>query len=302
MLLKNAGGQLPLDGAALKSIAVIGSHADTSVLSGGGSAQVDPPGGGPRTPWGGAVWFPSSPLKAICAKAPKAKVVYNEGTDPAAAAAVAKASDVAIVFVNQPTSEGRDVPTLTLPDNQDKLVSAVAAANPHTIVVLETGGPAAMPWIGQASAAIEIWYPGIRGGEALANILFGDVNPSGKLPVSIAGSDADLPHPAVPGLDLSLRAAARAGRAQADAGFRHRLHRRAEGRLQVVRRGGQGALVRVRAWALLHHLRVFGSEGGDGQRVVHRAQYGKREGAEIVQVYAGCRRPPRAAQAPGGVG
>ena len=241
VLLKNAGGQLPLDGAALKSIAVIGSHADTSVLSGGGSAQVDPPGEGPRTPWGGAVWFPSSPLKAICAKAPKAKVVFDEGTDPAAAAAVAKAADVAIVFVNQPTSEGRDLPTLTLPDNQDKLVSAVAAANPHTIVVLETGGPAAMPWIGQVSAAIEIWYPGIRGAEALANILFGDVNPSGKLPVSFAGSDADLPHPAIPGLDLIPPPGATGRRAQADAGFRYRLHRRAEGGLQVVRRGGQGA-------------------------------------------------------------
>jgi beta-glucosidase len=163
---------------------------------------VDPPGDRPRTAWGGAVWFPSSPLKAIRAKVPKAKVVFDEGADAVAAAAVAKAADVAIVFVNQPASEGRDLPTLTLPGNQDKLVSAVAAANPRTIVVLETGGPAAMPWIGQVSAAIEIWYPGIRGGEALANILFGEVNPCGKLPVSFAGSDADLPHPAVPGMNL----------------------------------------------------------------------------------------------------
>ena len=90
--------------------------------------------------------LPRSPLKAIRAKAPKAKVEYNAGTDPAAAAALAKASEVAIVFVNQPTSEGRDVATLALPDNQDALVSAVAAANPRTIVVLETGGPVTMPW------------------------------------------------------------------------------------------------------------------------------------------------------------
>ena len=134
---------------------MIGSHADTGVLSGGGSAQVDPPGGGPSRFGGPPVWFPSSPLKAIRAKAPKAKVEFNDGADPAAAAALAKASEVAIVFVNQPTSEGRDMPSLTLPDKQDELVSAVAAANPHTIVVLETGGPAAMPWIGQVGAAIE---------------------------------------------------------------------------------------------------------------------------------------------------
>jgi beta-glucosidase len=97
-------------------------------------------------------------------------VEFNDGADPAAAAALAKSSEVAIVFVNQPTSEGSDLPTLTLPGDQDKLVSAVAAANPHTIVVLETGGPAAMPWIDQVSGAIEVWYPGIRGEVALANI------------------------------------------------------------------------------------------------------------------------------------
>ena len=209
VLLKNLGGQLPLNAATVKSIAVIGSHADTSVLSGGGSAQVDPPGGGPSRFGGPPVWFPSSPLKAIRAKAPRAEVNFNDGADPAAAAALASSAEVAIVFVNQPTSEGKDLATLTLPDNQDRLVESVAAANPHTIIVLETGGPAAMPWIGRVSAAIEIWYPGIRGGEALANILFRDVNPSGKLPMTFARSDADLPHPNVPGIGLLPAAGAR---------------------------------------------------------------------------------------------
>jgi beta-glucosidase len=202
VLLKNSGNQLPLNAAAVKSIALIGSHCDTGVLSGGGSAQVDPPGAAPGKFGGPPVWFPSSPLKAIRAKAPHAKVEFNDGADPAAAAALAKASAVAIVFVNQPTSEGADAPSLTLPQNQDELVRAVAAANPHTIVVLETGGPVAMPWIAQAGAAIEIWYPGIRGAEALANILFGDVNPSAKLPVTFAQSDADLPHPKIAGIEL----------------------------------------------------------------------------------------------------
>jgi len=203
VLLKNDGRQLPLNAAAVKSIAVIGSHADSGVLSGGGSAQVDAPGA-ERTRFGGAlVWFPSSPLVSIKAMAPKAKVEFNDGADPVAAAALAKASEIAIVFVNQPTSEGRDVPTLTLPDKQDDLVSAVAAANPHTIVVLETGGAVAMPWIGRVRAALEVWYPGIRGAQAAANILFGDVSPSGKLPVTFPRTDADLPHPQVPGISLT---------------------------------------------------------------------------------------------------
>jgi beta-glucosidase len=213
VLLKNDANQLPLNAATVRSIAVIGSRADTSVLSGGGSAQVDPPGGGASQFGGPVVWFPSSPLKAIRAKAPKAKVEFASGADVAAAAALAKTSDVAIVFVNQPTSEGRDLPTLLLPKDrtpgaspatidQDQLVASVAAANRHTIVVLETGGPAAMPWIDQVTAAIEIWYPGIRGAEALANILFGDVNPCAKLPVTFAKADADLPHPEIPGINL----------------------------------------------------------------------------------------------------
>jgi beta-glucosidase len=133
-------------------------------------------------------------LKAIRAKAPNAKVEYNAGKDPAAAAALAKASEIAIVFLTQPTSEGRDVANLSLPEDQDKLVDAVAAANPHTVVVLETGGPVTMPWIDKVGAAIEVWYPGIRGAEAIANIIFGDVNPSGKLVMTFPRSEADLPH------------------------------------------------------------------------------------------------------------
>jgi beta-glucosidase len=120
-------------------------------------------------------------------------VEYNEGTDPASAAVLAKASEVAIVFVNQPASEGRDL-SLVLPNDQDKLVDAVAAANPHTIVVLETGGPVNMPWADRVAGVMETWFPGIRGGEAIANILFGDVNPSGKSVVTFAKSESDYPH------------------------------------------------------------------------------------------------------------
>ena len=128
---------------------------------------------------------------------------FDAGTDSAAAAAFAKAHDMAIVFVSQHATEGRDLPSLALPDGQDALVSAVAAANPRTVVVLETGGPVAMPWIDKVGAALEAWYPGIRGGEAIANLLFGDTNPSGKLPVTFAKGDADLPQSKVPGSDLT---------------------------------------------------------------------------------------------------
>ena len=208
VLLKNADHQLPLNAAAIKSIALIGSHADVGVLSGGGSAQVDAPGGNAIDPkygpsvWGQPVYFPSSPLKYIHAKVPEAHVEYNDGKDSEAAANFAKSSQVAIVFVNQWMSEGHDAPTLSLPDNQDALVAAVVAANPRTIVVIESGGPVTMPWADKVSAVLESWYPGIGGAQAIANILFGDVNPSGKLPITFAKSDDDLPHPQIQGIEL----------------------------------------------------------------------------------------------------
>jgi beta-glucosidase len=207
VLLKNADHILPLKASPSASIAVIGSHADVGVLSGGGSAQVDAPGGNAANPrpggskWGEAIYFPSSPLKNIQAKSPQASVKYIDGLDTAAAAGLAKASNIAIVFASQPMREDVDAATLSLPNDQDALVEAVAAANPNTIVVLETGGPVSMPWIQHVKGVVEIWYPGIGGAQALANILFGEVNPSAKLPVTFAKDDAQLPHPIVPGLE-----------------------------------------------------------------------------------------------------
>ena len=202
VLLKNDRAQLPLDASQLRTIAVIGAHSDLGMLSGGGSAQVDPPGGNAimppgegRTTWQAHIWFPTSPLKAIRARAPAAKVQYDPGTDISSAAALAKAADVAIVFAQQWESEGMDLETLSLPEQQDDLIAQVAAANPHTIVVLETGSPVTMPWVGQVAGILEAWYPGTRGAEAVASILFGDVNPSAKLPITFPKSDTDLPHP-----------------------------------------------------------------------------------------------------------
>ena len=196
VLLKNSNHILPLDRNAIKSIAVIGDHADMGMISGGGSAQVDPPGAGSPA-WLSHVWFPTSPQKSIGAKIPPAPIKFNSGADPAAAAAMAKTCDVAIVFVDQWTSEGMDLPNLSLPDNQDALIAAVAAANPKTIVVLETGTAVTMPWLDQVGGVLEAWYSGSRGAEAVANVLFGDVNPSAKLPMTFPKSEADLPHTTV---------------------------------------------------------------------------------------------------------
>ncbi|HEX9200512.1 MAG TPA: glycoside hydrolase family 3 C-terminal domain-containing protein [Acidobacteriaceae bacterium] len=207
VMLKNAGNILPLSAARIHSIAVIGGHSDVGVLSGGGSAQVDAPGGNAIDPmpgpsiWGNAVYFPSSPLRYIREQAaPNATIAYDPGANPADAAKTAASAQVAIVFVTQWMSEGQDSATLSLPNHQDALVAAVAAANPNTIVVLENGGPVSMSWAPQVKGIVESWYPGIGGGQAIANILFGRVNPSGKLPVTFAAADADLPHPHVPGL------------------------------------------------------------------------------------------------------
>lgn len=202
VLLKNDQSLLPLDASKLHSIAVIGPHADIGMISGGGSAQVDPPGGNaimPRgkgqTKWQDKVWFPTSPLRAIHAKAPNANVQFISGSDADAAAALAKTTDVAIIFAYRWESEGMDLDNLSLPEHQDDLIAKVAAANPHTVVALETGGPVTMPWADQVNAIVEAWYAGSRGADAVANILFGDVNPSAKLPVTFPRSDSDLPHP-----------------------------------------------------------------------------------------------------------
>jgi beta-glucosidase len=141
--------------------------------------------------------MPSSPLRALTAKLPAAKVTYVSGADVAAAASAAKSADVAIVFGYQWEAENSDLETLSLSPDQNKLIETVAAANPKTIVVLETGSPATMPWVDKVAGVVEAWYPGIRGAESLANILTGAVNPTGKLAITFPKSDADLPHPTV---------------------------------------------------------------------------------------------------------
>lgn len=207
VLLKNEG-LLPLANT-VKSIAVIGGHANIGVLSGGGSSQVTPHGGytavipfggeGQMSAWRVERYSGPAPLAELTQRAPSARVTYDPGLYPASAAALAKRADVVIVFATKLELEGYDSPDLTLPAGQDALIAAVAAANPNTIVVLETGNPVAMPWRDQVKAILAAWYPGQAGGRAIAEILTGAANPSGRLPLTFPASLRDLPRPELPG-------------------------------------------------------------------------------------------------------
>ncbi|WP_308920801.1 beta-glucosidase [Janthinobacterium sp. J1-1] len=232
VLLKNdtpaaaSAPALPLDAAAINSIVVIGGHADVAVLSGGGAAGTPPRDGNavacldPNGMIGGqvtacAVWYKSSPLDAIRAKAPRAVVTYLDGSDRAAAAQAAANADVAIVFATQWQTEAGDLPSLSLPDavtdranqayDQNALIAAVAARAKRSIVVLENGTAVTMPWIASTHAVLAAWYPGVKGGQAIANVLFGDVNPSAKLPVTFPKSDADVPQKTISATDNDVR-------------------------------------------------------------------------------------------------
>lgn len=208
VLLRNQGNALPLAKSA-KRIALIGGYASVGVLSGGGSSLVQAAGGpavvvpqgieGPFASIFTQSYHRSSPLKAIKALAPQAAVTWRDGTAIADAVDQAKKADVAIVFATKWSTEGQDQADLSLPTGQDALIAAVAAANPKTIVVLQTGNPIVMPWLDQTAAVLQAWYPGGRGGEAIASVLFGDTNPSGKLPVTFPASLDQLPRPVLDG-------------------------------------------------------------------------------------------------------
>ena len=214
---KEAASVLPLS-ATVKSIVVIGGHADRGVMGGagaGGTPSRAPSGIDCNTPGATfmglfplcATWHNSSPLMAIRAAAPNATVTFVDGKDAAAAASVAAAADVAIVFATQFSGEAVDAASLSLaskttdPANQDydqnALIAAVSAKAKRSVVVIEAGSAVTMPWVDSVHAIVHAWYPGSRGGPAIANVLFGVVNPSGKLPISFPVQDADLPQPRI---------------------------------------------------------------------------------------------------------
>jgi len=181
VLLKNSGNVLPLTSSD-KSIAVIGADASTSPLTaGGGSAGVNSSG-------------TVTPLQGIQAAAPSGvSVNYNAGTSDSSAASTAASSSVAVVFASLNESEGSDLSSIDLGSTQDALISAVAAANPNTIVVLNTGSAITMPWLSSVKGVLEAWYPGQEDGTAIASLLFGNTDPSGHLTVTFPTSLSQVP-------------------------------------------------------------------------------------------------------------
>lgn len=180
VLLKNQGELLPLNAANLKSIALIGPFATKAITGGGGSSHVMP-------------LYSIEPLDGLRNRAGSSvTVTLLDGSNIAQATDLAKKSDVAIVMVGEVDTEGRDH-DLELPPAQNDLVRAVAAANPHTVIVVKTGSAVLMPWVDQVPAIVEAWYPGEEDGNAVADVLFGAVNPSGRLPVTFPKRLEDLP-------------------------------------------------------------------------------------------------------------
>jgi beta-glucosidase len=209
VLLKNDGA-LPLAADTAARVAVIGGHAQLGVPAGTGSSAVTPPGGyaavlplggpGIMGGWRNLSLLPSPPLEELRRRLPDARIEFDPGMHPAEAAALARRSDVAVVFGIRVEGEGFDLPDLALPWGQDAVIEAVAAANPNTVVVLETGNPVAMPWAGRVKAIVATWYPGQAGGQAIAEVLTGEVNPSGRLPLTFPADLAQTPRPELPGL------------------------------------------------------------------------------------------------------
>jgi len=292
VLLKN-DGVLPLAATARK-IVVIGGFADKGVLSGGGSSQVMPYGGHFTDRRGrdgiAAILAPvyglSSPLAALKALRPDADIQFDDGGDPARAAALAKGADVAIVFATRPEEEGMDAIAPDLPYGQDALIAAVGAANPRTVVVLETGNPILMPWLSKVGAVLQAWYPGQRGGPAIAKVLTGEVSPSGRLPMTFPAGVAQLPRPAIPGFDPNNRKPLGLGAKVApfavpfpegaDVGYRWFERRKAKPLFAF----GHGLTYTTFGYSKL------AAKGGEGVSATFTlTNTGPREGTEVAQLY-----------------
>ena len=193
VLLKNENHALPLDAKTIKTIAVIGENATRLHAHGGDSSGIK-------------AFYEITPLQGILSRAGKTmNVIYSEGyqrnggadlSDRAIAAAKAADAVIYIGGLNHDKGfdcEGADRTSLKLPYGQDGLIQKIVAANPKTIVVLEGTMVEMDSWLGQVPAVLQAWYPGMEAGNALARVLFGDVNPSGKLPATFPKRLEDSP-------------------------------------------------------------------------------------------------------------
>jgi beta-glucosidase len=277
VLLKNSKWLLPLRATAIHSVALVGPYAGAAMTGGGGSSEVTP-------------IYTVSPVEGIKRVAgPNAVVSYNDGSDPAVAAKAAASADVAMVMVGNKDREGHDRPNLSLPGDQNQLVEAVAAANPRTVVILKTGGPVLMPWLSKVSAVLEMWYPGEEDGNAVAALLFGKANPSGKLPMTFPKTEDETPahtqrqYPGVSGTVVYSEGL--------DVGYRWYDARH----LAPLFPFGYGLSYTTFRFS---HIQVPGQIEPDQQVVVALdiTNTGSRSGADVVQVYVAD--PPSAGEPP----
>jgi beta-glucosidase len=216
VLLKN-DGILPLTPTGKKTIAVIGGFGNLgSVLGGGGSSLMEPTGGtaldvqlggeGRIAALYNLKLIAPGPVEAIKKAWPEAEVIYNPGLYPAQAASLAKRADIVILNGVRFEGEGYDLPDMSLPNGQDALFDAVLSANPNGIVILQTGNPVAMPWRDKAKAIVQAWYQGQSGATAIAEIITGRVNPSGRLAMTWYASVEQTPHPVLIGSEFAPNA------------------------------------------------------------------------------------------------
>lgn len=276
VLLKNEGNLLPLRADAIHTIALIGPYAGAAHTGGGGSSAVAP-------------LYTVKPMDGIKNRAgASVNVVYNDGADASAAADAAKSADVVLIMVGNKDSEGRDRPNLTLPNKQDELVSAVAAANPHSVVILKTGGPVLMPWLDKVPALLEAWYPGEEDGNVVADLLFGDANPSGKLNMTFPKAEDQVPahtpeqYPGVNGTATYSE--------KLEVGYRWYDAQNVDPLFPF------GFGMSYTKFDLANLSVSPGSGDGAGSVAVDVTNSGQREGAEVVQVYVSD--PPEAGEPP----
>ncbi len=201
VLLRNEDGILPLDAGKVGKVALIGPEAD-KLKDGGGSSAINE-------------FKLTTPRQAIAAKLGAERVTFADGSNTAAAVAAARGADVAIVIAGDSMTEGVDKPCMGLNCGQsdsvdrDALINAVTAAQPDTVVVLQSGGPTLTPWRERVRGLVEAWFPGQNGGTAMARVLFGDAEPMGRLPATFPVREADEPvagdPEAYPGRLLTVR-------------------------------------------------------------------------------------------------
>jgi beta-glucosidase len=276
VLLKNSGGTLPLSTASLHRVALIGPYASSAMTGGTGSSHVNPT-------------YTVSPRTGMQSRlGPGATVTVNTGRSLSSAAAAARAADVAVVMVGTTDGEGHDRTSLSLPGNQNALVSAVVAANPHTVVVIKSGSAVLMPWLSRVPAVLEAWYPGEEDGNAVADVLVGNANPSGKLPLTFPARAADMPAntpaewPGVGGTATYSEGL--------DVGYRHYD----QSSLTPLFPFGFGLSYTTFTYA---NLTVTAGPGSSATVAFDVTNSGARAGAEVAQVYvsfpAAAGEPPR---------